>query len=337
MKFFIYVVFFLIAIDSLYAKDMPKLVWPSPPDEAKVEYVSSVRSAKDIGIEKGFFAKAFTFLFGEEEPVLSAPFGIYADKNRVYTTDIATRAVYIFDKKESKKTTIMGSKKEKFLYPIDVVSDAKGNIFVSDSVRAKIYVFEEDGDFSYEIKNKLFQRPVGIAISPDNKQLYVVDAVASQIHVNTLSGKYIKSIGVRGSAAGQFNKPTFIDIGNNGRLYVSDSMNHRVQILDADGKFVNSFGQLGQEVGSFGSPRGIALDSEENIYVTDTMYNTVQIFNQQGQLLMVMGRYGKDRGEFALCEDISIASDNTIYITDVNNRRFQVFKRLNSSTTRSSK
>ena len=330
-------ILFTLSCISLSAADIQKLVWPPQPDEARIEYVTSVTQPKDLGIEKGFFSKAFEFVFGEENQRLSSPFGIYADDNRVYVTDVYLKTVNIYDKKDNENIIIKGSKKEKFIYPIDVVSDSLGNIFVSDSVRAKIYVFNKNGDFKQTISSKLFKRPVGIAISSDDKKLYIVDTLADQIHITTLNGKYINSIGKRGTGRGEFNRPTFIDVGNSGSIYISDSMNHRVQILDKNGKYINSFGRLGQSIGSFANPRGISVDSDENIYVSDTLFNTVQIFNKDGEVLMSFGSYGPGRGEFALVEDISITKDNTIYISDVNNKCFKVFKRLDLDQKRSSK
>lgn len=325
MKKFMVLVVFISGITLLSAAE-EKLVWPAPPDEAKIEYVTSIQSSKDLGIKKGFFSKVVDYLFGQEDTALIAPFGVYADNNRVYTTDIAAKALYIFDTKKNDFITVNGSKKENFLYPISVVADKGGNIFVSDSVRAKIYVFKKNGNFNYEIKLDILQRPVGLAISGDGEKLYVVDTVASQIHVLSLKGEFIGSIGRYGSGDGEFNRPTFIDVGVDGKLYVADSMNHRIQILNKDGGFIHKFGQLGQEIGSFGSPRGVSVDSDGNIYVSDTMFNNIQIFNQDGELLMVLGNFGSLKGEFSLPEDISIAPNNTIYIADINNNRIQVFR-----------
>ncbi|MCK4737685.1 MAG: hypothetical protein KAT10_03925, partial [Sulfurimonas sp.] len=137
MNKFLYILLFIVTVDVLSAKETARLVWPPPPDEPKIEYISSVKKAKDLGIEKGFFAKAFEFLFGEEESALFSPFGIHADKNRIYVTDISLKTLFVFDKKKEKMITIEGSDDEAFLYPIDVVSDSKGNIYVTDSVRAK--------------------------------------------------------------------------------------------------------------------------------------------------------------------------------------------------------
>ncbi len=328
MKIFLYLVLLFITISNLNAKESSRLVWPQDPDPARIEYLSSITTAADLSIKKGFFSKLSDFVFGNDDLVLSAPFGVYVNGNRVYTTDIAAGKVYIFDTDENKVITLEGSKKENFLYPVDVVSDDKGNIYVSDSVRSKIYVFKKDGDFDHIIANKIIQRPIGISLSPDNKRLYVVDALASQIHVMSPDGKLLFSIGHKGTGEAEFNRPTYIDIGKDGKLYITDSMNHRVQILDKDGKYIFSFGHIGQQIGSFSNPRGIAIDSDENIYVSDTLYNAIQIFNQKGELLMVFGNYGNKKGEFALPEDISISKDNKIYISDTNNRRVQIFQRL---------
>lgn len=337
MNKFLYVLIFILSSNCLYAANAPKLVWPPPPDEAKIEFVASVKNSKEFGVKKGFFSKVYDYLIGDDEKPLVSPFGTHAEGDRAYVTDVATKLLYIYDKKENETIVIEGSKKEKFLYPIDVVTDSKGNIYVSDSVRAQIFVFRKDGKFKNAIKLKALQRPVGLAISPDEQKLYIVDAVASQIHMTTLDGKFIGSIGKNGNGNGEFNRPTFMEVGSDGKLYIADSMNHRVQILDKDGKFIRKFGQLGDEIGCFGSPRGISLDSQNNIYVSDTMFNNVQIFNQNGELLMVLGGYGDKKGEFSLPEDISITADDRIFITDVNNKRIQILKLIKTAEIRSSR
>lgn len=337
MKIFILLFILSLGLSAKNTELQGNIVWPPPPDEARIEYKLSFTKAKELNIKKGFFSKIFNFAFGDEESTLKAPFGLHSDDSRVYVTDIASKSVYIFDTKENEELVLTGSDDESFLYPIDITTDNKGNIYVSDSVRAKIYVFEPDGDFLYTIKPRILQRSVGIAISNDDKKLYIVDPLSSQIHITTLKGKYLNTIGTKGDLDLEFNRPTFIDIGSDGDIYITDSMNHRVVILDKDENFIHSFGKLGQNIGDFGSPRGISLDDEDNIYVSDTMFNNIQIFNKKGELLLVLGRYGASKGEFALPEDISILRNGTIYISDTNNKRVQVLKKLDLSKQGGSK
>ena len=98
MKNFIYMSLCFVFINSLYAKDSTKLVWPQAPDIPRIEYISSVNKAKDLGIEKGFFAKLKDFIFGEDNFSLLAPFGIHVAGDKIYTTDIFAKKVYVFDK-----------------------------------------------------------------------------------------------------------------------------------------------------------------------------------------------------------------------------------------------
>lgn len=331
MKLFLWISFSLILLNNLNAEENSRLVWPQEPDLARIEYISYFSTAKELGIKKGFFAKLNDFVFGKEDMSLSTPFGLYVSGNRIYTTDVSARKVYIFDKEDNEVITLEGSNKEAFSYPVGVVIDKKENIYVSDSIQSKIYVFKKNGDFDHIVENVRIKRPVGIAISSDDKRLYIVDAIASQIHVTTLDGKFLFSIGNFGKEELEFNRPTYIDIGNDDNIYITDSMNHRVQILDRDGKYINSFGHIGQEIGSFANPRGISVDSDGNIYVSDTLFNAIQIFNNKGQLLMAFGGYGSRRGEFSLPINISISKNDTIYISDTNNKRVQIFKRLNVS------
>lgn len=333
MKKSLYLFFTLVFIMSLDAKDSDKnttaerLVWPKV-DEARIEYIASINTADGLGIEKSFFTKFYDFIFGESDLTLSAPFGIHADLNRVYVTDIASKLVYVFDKSENETIVLEGSKDQRFSYPIDVVSSPDGLIYVSDSVLGKIFAFQGNGDYSFTVDFEELKRPIGLAISADLKYLYIVDVASDSLHVTTLKGKYIKSIGQRGSGEVEFNKPTYIDVGKDGDIYITDSMNHRIHVLDKDGGFVRYFGKLSQNIGGFANPRGISLDSDDNVYVGDTMYNTVQMFNKYGEVLMRFGNYGDGRGEFALLEDISIIEGNIIYIADVNNKCIKIFKRL---------
>lgn len=325
---------YLLLGATLWGEDAGRIFWPAPPDPARIEFISSFSSAEDLQIEKGFFSKVWDFLAGNEDRVLLKPFGLHVVGKRIYVGDVAARAVFVFDRAEKEMILIEGSENEPFISPVDITTDGRGRIYVSDSVLGKVCVFDREGDFLQEISDPgRMQRPVGIAVNDLLGRLYVVDAVKSQIHVFNLDGVYLRSIGKWGSAPGTFNRPTYIAIGKNGDLYVSDSMNHRVQILNAEGEFISSFGKLSKSIGGFASPRGIALDSDENIYVTDTLFNATQIFNKEGALLLVVGHYGSRNGEFAVPEDIAITPDNRIFLADSFNMRVQTLKRLDVPET----
>ncbi|WP_457598233.1 6-bladed beta-propeller [Hydrogenimonas sp.] len=303
-----------------------KPVWPQPPETARIAYDKSITKAEDLEIRKGFFAKIWDFFAGGEEEILVKPFGIHVDDGKIFVTDAGLATLFIFDTDRNKMRTIQGFKSEKFVSPIDVTTDAKGNIYISDSVRKAVYIFNDRGIALRKIGSKSgLQRPTGIAIDNERQLLYITDTLASEIKRFTLKGKFLDAVGSKGSGKGELNRPTFITLDKEGNLYVCDSMNFRIKIYDKEGRFSKAFGKLGNTIGSFSSPRGIAVDKDGNIYVTDTLFNAVQIFDPEGNLLLVFGSKGRGPGEFFGPEDIAISKNGKAYVTDSYNMRIQVF------------
>lgn len=311
-----------------------RVVWPPPPFEPKIEFVKSITRPEDIGVKKGFFRKLYELFVGKaSEGQIIRPFGIAADdKGRLYIADTGAMSLHIFDLTKGKYKIIDGSKYGPFASPVSVDTDADENIFLSDSVQRRVYVFSRKGKYLREIgTDDVFQRPTGIAINKTTGLLYVVDTLACKIHVYTTQGQYKFSFGERGISDGQFNYPTFIVISKDGELYVTDTLNFRIQIFDKNGRVVSKFGKLGNGTGDLSNPRGIALDSDGNVYVVDTRAEVLQIFDKQGQLLLVFGRSGRRVGEFAIPSGIAIDNHDNIYISDSYNSRVQVFRYLKNN------
>ncbi len=332
-KVLIYVLLQFTLTEALLASN--SLVWPQPPEEARIKFDKVITKAEDAGIKKGFFRKIWEFFAGEENQIIVKPFGIHVDGEKIYFTDTALATLFIFDTDNNRMKTIQGFKGEKFRAPIDVTTDSKGNIFVTDSENRAVYVFNEKGiALSKFSKNSNFVRPTGIAIDKKRDIVYISDTGASQIKRFTLTGIVLEPTGSPGTGKGELNRPTFITLDKDGNLYVCDSMNFRVNIYKNGTTFASSFGKLGNAIGSFASPRGIAVDKDGNIYVTDTLFNTVQIFDKNGNLLLVFGSEGSAPGQFYGPVDISISDDGKAYITDTYNMRIELFDILSYSNSK---
>jgi len=81
-------------------------------------------------------------------------------------------------------------------------------------------------------------------------------------------GKFIKSIGKKGSGPGEFDQPHALAFDSKGRLIVGDRGNNRIQILDQDGKFIS-------ETAEFGRPSGIWVDKNDVLYAADSESGSV--------------------------------------------------------------
>ncbi|MBI5642405.1 MAG: 6-bladed beta-propeller [Deltaproteobacteria bacterium] len=301
------------------------LIWPSPPEPARVSYFKTISKPADIGANKGFFRKVAEFLLGPKYDDIIKPYGISTDSGgRILVADTAFKRIHIYDVKNNKYSYIEEAGDAALDSPIALAVDGEDNIYVTDSVANNVCVFNSKGRFLFSFNGG--KRPTGIAINKADKLVYVSDTGKHEINVYDLKGKRVNTIGKWGSQPGEFNYPVDIFIDGHGDLFVADSMNFRIQIFDKGGKFLSTFGHHGDGTGDFGRPKGISVDKEGNIYVADALFDTVQIFDRNGNFLLNFGRLGKEIGSFWLPSGVFIDSGDKIYISDSYNRRIQVFE-----------
>lgn len=306
------------------------LIWPSPPEPARVSFLKTIERPEDIGAGKGFFKRVAEFILGPKSEEIIKPYGITTDsKGRVIVADTSLKRVHIYDLKEKKYSVIEEAGKDEFQSPIGAAVDAEDNIYITDSVANKIYAFNSNGRFLYGIDGGI--RLTGVAINKDEKKIFAVDTGSHNIRVYDLKGNLLNTIGKWGAEDGEFRYPVDIFIDRNGDMYVADTMNYRIQIFDKDGKFLNAFGSHGDGSGDFGRPKGVAVDRDGNIYVTDALFDTVQIFDKEGKFLLNFGSLGRKPGFFWLPTGLFIDNGDKIYVADSYNKRIQIFEYLGHS------
>ncbi|GMR04211.1 MAG: 6-bladed beta-propeller [Thermodesulfobacteriota bacterium] len=303
------------------------LLWPAPPEPARISYSQSISRPEDIGLKKGVFKRMLEFVLGPAMRDIIKPYGINTDtKGRLLVADTAFKRIHIYDIKERKYSFIDRVGKKPLVSPIGVATDGEDNIYVTDSVAAKVFVFNRKGKFLFDIDGG--ERPTGIAVNRELKLLYVVDTGANKVRVFDLKGNRKKTFGSLGANPGQFNYPVDIFIDRNGEVYVVDTMNYRVQIFNEQGYFISAFGSQGDGTGNFGRPKGVAVDSDGNIYVADAIFDTVQIFSRRGDFLLNFGQLGSKRGEFWMPGGLYIDNGDNVYVADTYNKRVQAFEYL---------
>jgi sugar lactone lactonase YvrE len=115
-----------------------------------------------------------------------------------------------------------------------------------------------------------FYQPNAILVAPDG-DIFVSEGhggANSRLVKFTKDGKFIKEIGKKGTARGEFDQPHTLAMDARGRLFVGDRSNNRIQILDQEGNFLDEWFQ-------FSRPSGIFIDSQQNIYVADSESGSV--------------------------------------------------------------
>lgn len=305
------------------------LIWPSPPEPARISYVRMIEKPQDIGAGKGFFKRIAELVLGASSDNILKPYGITVDgAGKIIVADTALKRVHIFDTKKQEYSYVDEAGGEPLSSPISAAVDGDDNIYVTDSMLGKVFVFSPKGKFISGFEAG--ERPTGIAINKTLKTVYVSDTSSHTIRLYDLKGKLLDTIGKYGSKKGEFNRPVDIFIDKAGDLYVSDTMNYRVQILDKDGDFITMFGRQGDGTGDFGRPKGISVDRDGHIYVADALFDTVQIFDRNGDYLLSFGTLGREAGSFWLPCGMFIDNGGKIYVADSYNKRIQVFEYLGS-------
>ncbi len=313
-----------------------RLVWPPPPQTARIEFVRSIASDADVGHDTTFTQSVVNFLAGYKPPATKIwePMGLVAsdDGQILYVSDYGQGAVFIFDfgKKNFSKLGPLAS-------PIGIALDANQNLYVAEQGKRGITVFDPAGKRINFITDPSLERPSGIAVDRDRKRIYLADTGHNKskehtVKIFSLDGKLIGKIGKdKGNVPGSFLFPTYLAIDREGNLYVTDSLNCRVQEFGPDGKYLQSFGQRGDAWGEFTRPKGVALDSFGNVYVVDAGWSNVQIFNQKGQIMLFFGGRGPIPGMLKNPTSLAIDHDNHIYVGDYINNRVEEYRLVNTT------
>lgn len=327
--------------------DPTKLVWPSPPNIArvrwldyfagtKVDYTPAAkvkpkatwmdRLAGGQSENEKFNPKTFPFQ-------LIGPYGIAIDsKGLVYVADQRVGAVFIFNPETHDAQLIRNGYEAHFGWINGLAVDDDDRLFVSDGKMHRVIIFNAKHEVEGQISEGLVD-PVGLAIDTTNRFLYVVDTQQDQVIVyDADSLKLLRRIGTGGknhflTSPGDFGAPQGVALDSEGNVYVTDTLNNRVEIFDADGNFISLFGKNGDGPGYFARPKGIAVDGDGHIWVADQMQDRLQVFNREGQLLTYIGTgHGELPGQFKTLVGVAIDKQNRVFTTEQEPGRLQMFR-----------
>lgn len=208
---------------------------------------------------------------------------------RILVADTGNHRVQIFNSDGTPLYQFgkVGNKPGQFSFPQGVAVNSKGRIYVADTQNNRVQVFNNDGIYLSALGDPsdntrgsegFAQLRLPKAVTIDSKnQVYILETENCKIQIFAEDGRYLGSLGERGSDLGQFLAPSDITVDENDNLYVADSGNYRVQIFNSRRAFLLAFGSYGMESGAFNKMTGIAA-SEGRIYVTDLESSAIKRF-----------------------------------------------------------
>jgi sugar lactone lactonase YvrE len=168
----------------------------------------------------------------------------------------------------------------KFSFPVDLLVDTAGNIFLTDGNNGRIRKITPQGLVS-TLGNVIPGFPEGIEMDGAgnlyiaNVATHVIQKMTPQGALETIAGSGIPGL-VNGPAnLARFLNPEGIAIDADGNLFIGDLSNGVIRKITPAGEvstFAGSqrgFGNGLASIAKFNEPSGIAIDKSGNIYVAD--------------------------------------------------------------------
>ena len=173
---------------------------------------------------------------------MERPAGLAVDKERnlLYVADVRKHTIEVFDLATYKHLRTVGKGRGPtegyFNFPSHIAVGNKGNLFVTDTMNARIQVFNTKGKFLWtygEMGDAFneFARPKGVAVDSEG-HVYVVDAAFNTVQIISDDGMPLMAFAEYGAIPGSVILPSGIAIDKDDYVYVVDQMNSRVNVYE---------------------------------------------------------------------------------------------------------
>ena len=285
-------------------------MYPPPPAKAKIQYLTSFSSSKDIIKEQSLFVRYVT---GEAEnkPVIK-PYGIAAQNERIYICDTMLPGLEVIDLAIQTFDYFVPEGDGLLKKPVNCALDMSGQLYVADTERKQVLIFDAAGKYKTAIGDGQSIKPTDVAVYDD--KIWVCDLQNHRIHVYTIESQspVFSFPDQNKNAPGYLFSPTNLCIEGN-KVYVTDTGDSKVKIYDLQGNYLSSIGSFGQNAGQFVRPKGVAVDKSGNVFVVDAAFENIQVFDDEGNLLTWFGGSYKSKGDMYLPANVIISYDRMDY------------------------
>ena len=263
-------------------------VWPEPPEKPRYRYLGQLTGEENFGPEneeaRSTAVKVFEWLVG-----------------------------------------LVGGGTERVVLqrPQSGTVDAEGRIYVTDTSREAVYVFDKPAGtlqvWDMARENTRFETPIGIAPGARGEMLVTDAGLHGVFRLNR-----------EGNPVGEFGqdvlkRPTGLARdAQRGLIYVADTYAHDIKVFGDDGHLVKVIGRRGEADGEFNFPTHLVFAAGK-LYVADTMNARVQTFDAQGKFVGTLGRRGLKVGDFVRPKGMTVDPSGNLYVVESYYDRLLVF------------
>ena len=163
----------------------------------------------------------YTTAFGNPETMSPVDVAVLGDD--LYVCDVASSQIVILDKKTGEEIRRFGEKgteEGQLYYPTNLAVDPDANVFVADSLVARVLRFDSRDNFTQQFGSMgrglgQFTRPKGIAIDREGR-LYVVDSAFENVQIFDRDGNLLMYFGGPGGGPGNMVLPAKVSVSYDG-------------------------------------------------------------------------------------------------------------------------
>jgi sugar lactone lactonase YvrE len=174
-----------------------------------------------------------------------------------------------------------------------------------------------------------FNRPTDVAWDPAGN-IFVSDGYGnSRVVKYDKNGRFIASVGSRGSELGQLNLPHTMATDAKGNVYVGDRSNSRIEVFDNDLTPRKIYDQVG-------APWAMCITPGQHQYIYSSNSNpdnnnseisavTGEVYKMEldGTIVGKFGKAGKQLGEFSTIHELDCHSENELFASEITMWRVQ--------------
>ncbi len=215
--------------------------------------------------------------------------------------------------------SIYGSGPDRLHRPTEVAADARGDLYVADSFKHRVVVFDSEGGYVRTIGSPAnvdgaLKYPSSVKVD-DRGRVYVTSSEPGRVVVFDASGSVLTA----------FDVPDPLTLAIRGdRLYVATSQG--ILIGDLDGRQVGQLLGRGKEPGQIDRPTGMVVGDDGTIYLADSLNYRFQAIDQKGEVIWTLGK-GIDpskatrdqQRDYGLPSGLTMGRDGVLYGVDAFN------------------
>lgn len=318
-------IFLIISCSKQHYKEATStdvIVYPSPPDTARIQFLTSLSSSEQVVDKKSSFA---TYITGKDtQKPIKKPYGISIHQGKLYVCDLELPGLEIIDLENRTFEYFVPTGLGRLKLPINCFVDQDGFLYVADAERRQIVIFDDNGKYIDSFGEGENYKPTDVFVYDNKIWVSYLKPNGIYIYKNDSTHQFLYSLAESKPGDKEYLfQPTNIYVAND-KLYVSDFGAFKIKTYTLEGKYLASFGSYGRNPGQFVRPKGIAIDRDSNYYVVDAAFENVQVFNKEGQLLMFFGGPYQGPGDMYLPAKVIIDYENLKYFQKYVDQRYSL-------------